>query len=662
MGTKVVAYSQFEGGTAPDPKVGLKHSGQFLQGFDFRKNPSQLSVLPGFTREDGGVVRDLILNEVMGPDGSIYSFGDQGSIYKRTVAGSYSEIGRLASGCAGMDYRKDTDTIYFTSNRHVSALINISTSASVLVNKYGPSYSTYDNSAQATFNVAAYQASSSLTTSIMVAASPLNEAKTAVRYFQTDIEPLNKISVFVVAKGTGDWTLTLHDGINSVLGTSTVTNANLINGAFNDFLFTSAPNSQVRVYPAPNARTYHIHVTSTVADGTVSSTVANDLSTCDLEVWADRLIKTNNGLHPMDRFLQYELIQNANYLSAWEPLSDPPTNAEWLRHRLTVPSEYEGCGLAHTNEFSVAAWGQTTTNTTSDMQLGLLTFWDGTSDTYNYDVPIIEGVPQALSVYKNIVYYYAGGAWWAMTSPTTQPVKLRTMPHTDLEFSATATTPITVNPYVATVRRGVQLFGFPSKTVSSVPQFGVYSWGSIEKNFPDAFGYDYIISTGSQNYSSANNLQIGMVQSYGDLLHVSWRDDSNGNYGIDVITNTSKPSPYAVYQGLTFDNGYVAKPKGGMYMSAFFYIPSGCTVKLSYQIDNGAWVYDTNLYSSTNLWQGKPNYAKLNVTTTNGVNGGDFHEFTPQIEVFCDSTVTVSPIIQTLGFAFDDKKDEEIVW
>lgn len=660
MGKIAIVHTQFNGGFSTDNRIGIKNSQQYTQGFDFRKNPSQMSVLPGLTREDNGIVKDLVLNEVMAANGVTYSCGNAGYIYKRTVNGIWSVEGKMSVGTAGLDYRKDTDAVYATSDKAVSYLspITKATSANPTVfvpDKYASSISTYNNSSVVGFNVNADQTGSALSTAILVATNPLNETSTNIRYFQTDIEPLNKISIFIVAKGTGDWTLTLHDGLNSVLATSTVTNANLKNNDWNDFFFTTAPNAQVRVYPAPNARTYHIHVTSTVPDGTVASSGSNDLSTADLEIWADRLIVTNNGLHPIDRFLQYECIGNSNYLSVWEPISDPPTNAEWRRHALVFPEEYEVCGLTVQNEFLVIAAEKNTTLNTSIPQAGILFFWDGTSPTYNYFVEIPEGSPQAIHTYKNVAYYYCNGDWYGITSATSTPVKIRRMPNSDTEFSGAVSNPVTVYPYASAVRRGILLMAYPSVTTNTNIGFGVYSWGSVDKNFPESFGLNYIISTGSQNYSASNNLQIGMVQAFGDLLHVSWRDDLNGSYGVDVITNASAPAPYAKWVGLTYDGNYASKYKSGMYVECYYYIPANCTVTLGYQIDNNSVIADTNAYSTTNLYQGQPNYARFNVT---GNNGGRFHEITPQIEVRTSSGITTPPVIQMIATIVDNDDAE----
>lgn len=648
MGVPLI-FNNFEGGQSTDLKRGIKYSFASSQALDFRKSPSQLTILPGLTREDGGIVKDLIQNEVMTSDGTIYAIGSLGAFYRRTTTGVWSKEADIGIGTYGLDYRKDTDSIYAPTSKSVSLYSNVSTSTvAMYMNFYAASFSTSDNSSTMGFNVNAYQTGSSLTTTIP---TTLTENNTNRRYFQSDIEPLMKISVFVTSKGTGDWTLTLHDGTDTVLGTATVTNANLVNNTFNDFTFTSATNGQIRIYVTPNARTYHFHITSTVADGTISSTSTNNLSTADCEIWADRLIKTNNGIHPMTRFLQYEVFGNGNYVSIWEPISSPPTNDEWQRHRLVFPSEYEVCGLAVQNEFLVVALEKATTSTTYIQQEGLLAFWDGTTPggNANYFVKVPEGSPQCVHEYKNVIYYYAGGDWFAIASPTTQPVKVRSMPGSATEYSG-ANAQVRVYPYAATVRRGVHLMGYPSMTTNTSINFGVYSYGSVDKNFPDSFGYSYIISTGTKNYSVSNNLMIGMVKNFGDTLHVSWQDSLNGAFGIDVVDNTSSPAQTASWRSLIFDAGAPTKTKNAMYMKiSYLPLPVGATITPVYSINRGTEVLGTS-FSNTVLYKSRTEYCRLDIPES---------EFT-EIQIgFNAVATTLTPTITSVVLWFDPNKDQD---
>lgn len=645
MAYNALIFKNFDGGWSTDLKVGMKNSFAYSQSMDFRKSPSQLTLLPQPVREDASVVSDLIQNEVMTAGGTIYAIGSNGNFYKRTTAGAWSKEAGVGTGTYGLDYRKDTDQIYVSGTNYVNRLANVSTNPVFDSNYYGPSYSTYNNSANAGFNVNAYQTGSTLTTAIGTA---IIENQNNLRYFQSDIEPLTKISVFITNKGTGNWTLTLHDGLNNVLATSTVANASLNNNVFNDFSFTSATNGQVRVYPAPNARTYHFHVTSTVADGTVSSSSTNNLSSCDCEIWADRLVVTQNGMHPIQRFLQYECIGNGNYLSVWEPISDPPTNAEWLRHKLVFPQEYEVCGLAAMNEYIAIACEKNTSLNTSIPQEGIIFFWDGLSSTYNYYVRIPEGSPYGLHEYKNVVYYYAGGDWYGIASSSTVPVKIRSMPNSDANYSG-ANTYTKIYPYAATVRKGVHLMAYPSETNNTAINYGVYSYGQVDKNFPNSFGYSYLLSTGSTNYSNSNNLKIGMVKNFGDLLHVSWQDSLNGNFGIDFVDSTSNPAQSASWQSLIFDNGQPSKIKKGLYMKiSYAALPAGVTVTPQYSINRGAWV-SGDAFSNTVLYKNRTDYCRFDIAE------GDFTEI--QLGFLVTAT-TATPTITSVMLAFDDNREE----
>ncbi len=651
MAEKAFVVTRFDGGWATDKKVGIKNSFAYSQAVDFRKSPSQLSILPQPRREDQGNLHDLIQNQVIVSDGSIYACGSNGYFYKRTTGGVWSAESSMVPSAFGIDYRQDADAIYICGKKTVSLYQPISGTPAMKPAFYASSIASPNTSTDFNFTVNPDQEDGTLTTTL---ATSYTENILSTRYFQSDIEPCNKISVFIVSKGTGDWTLTLHDGLNNSLGTSTVTNSNLTNNAWNDFSFSNATNAQVRLYVQPNARTYHVHLTSTVADGTVASTANNNLSTMNLRVYADRLIQPTNGMHPMQRFLQYECIGNANYLSVWEPLSDPPTNAEWQRHRLVFPQEYEVCGMAVFNEYLAIACQRTTT-ATSTPQDGIIFWWDGLSPTYNYLTKIPEGSPYAIHEYKNVVYYYAGGAWYAIGSPAAQPVKIRTMPNTDTEYSQ-ANPQIVVYPYAAAVRNGIHMMGWPSTTVNTSIKFGVYSWGAIDKNFPDSFGYSYPISTGTTTYSAQNNLTIGMVKSYGSQMWISWRDDLNGGYGIDVVDNSSTPATFASWESLIEDNGFPGKEKQAVYIQATFAtLPSDCTFKLKYKINRATnWTY-TDALTSTSAAFTSPNVVRFDVTSG---QSNRFNEIQFGIDFYAGTT---TPELTEIALIFNDLKTEGLV-
>lgn len=646
MSFKPATFKQFEGGKATDLKVGPRNSFGDSISLDFRSSPSQLTLNPQPTREDANVVTDLLQNAIMVDDGTIFSIGSSGKFYKRTTVGSWSVEGGLSAGAYGMDYRKDLDSVYICHAKTVSLYNPISTSPILLPDNYGISKSTYNNSDVTGFNVNADQEGSTNSTLLT---TTLSEELTTLRYFQTDIEPFNKFSIFVVTKGTGNWTLTLHDGLNNVLATTTISNSNLNNGSWNDFIFST----QIRASVAPAARTYHWHLTSTVADGTIASSAINDMSTADMQLWADRLIATTNGMHPMANFQQFEVIGNERYLSVWEPLGDPiPDNSEWKRHRLTFPPGYQVCGLSVLNEFLAIACERIPTGN-STAQDGIIFWWDGLSDTYNYITKIPEGSPYGLQEYSNMVYYFAAGAWYEIAGANSVPAKKRSMPNFNSNYSGVVDK-TTVYPYASTVRHGLLLSAYPSLSTNQSLLYGIYSWGNIDQGYSPSFGHSFPLSTGDQ-YNTSGNLTIGMVRNFGDTLLTSWRSNAGG-YGVDVINNSSKPATYAKYQTLILDNDFLGKKKTASYIEACFSLVPGATIKIGYSINRAA-VISSPGYTTTNLWLGEDGYTRFNVDNAKG----RFREILAQIEIFCDPTVTTSPVIYEEAIVFDDCIEERIV-
>jgi hypothetical protein len=579
MKPTVISYQNFFGGISVDDKVGINNSHAYSRGVDFRKKPGQLSPLAGTRRIGSNNVVDLIQQIVQVEDGTRYALGDQGYFYSIDTNNNVTVKAKLDDGATGMLYRADLQEMYMTSSKTVSYYGKFP-NPTIQVNKYSESAST-DEDAFSEGGLSTY------TLGTAIVEDTLN-----IREFLSDIEPLVKISVEVVAKGTGDWILTLHDDANNILATSTVLNANVTANSTLDFVFSD----QIRLYVKPSARTYHFHLTSTVADGTVATETLNDLNTCDYTIYADRLIATNNGLHPIEQFLQFVCIGNGRYLSVWEPLSTNPSNLEWDRHRLDFGPGQEVCGLSITDEYLVIATEKRSTDNSRDFQQGRLYFWDGLSETYNFFIEVNEGSPEALYTYGNIVYMIINGALYVWPGGKNL-IKLRTLLNTDTEFSNISDT-TRVYPNMMGVRRNILVFGYPSITGSLTMEHGVFSYGAVDKDFPMSFGYNYELSTGTRTYNGTDALRIGSVRSFGDTLYISWRDDTQSagfEYGLDVVDNSSLPASSGTWESRIFDGKAVFKQKSAIGMKVTSdTIPAGVTINTKYRIDRGAWVYPSD--------------------------------------------------------------------
>lgn len=589
MKPEIIPYQMFQGGIATDNKIGIENSHAYSRAVDFRKKPGQLSPLAETRRIGSNNIVDLIQQIIQIDDGTRYGLGNLGYFYSIDNSNNVVVKGKLDDGAAGMVYRDDLNEMYMSSSTSVSYYGKFP-SATLNVNKYGESASVID-SASSSGGLLTY----TLGTTII-------ESDTTIQEFESDIEPLTKIRIRVADGGTGNWTLTLHDDANNVMATSTITNANITDNTQLDFEFSS----QIRLYVKPSARTYHFHLTSTVADGTVYTETASDLNTADYEIYADRLISTNNGVHPMAQFLQYICIGNGRYLSVWEPLADQPSNLEWLRHRLDFGDGYEVCSMTQTDEFLVIGVERRSTDGARDFQQGKLFFWDGLSEAHNFSIEVEEGAPEALYTSGNMPHLIVNGALYVWPGGKNL-IKLRTLLNTDTEFSNISDS-THVYPNMMGVRRGILVFGYPSVTASTQMEHGVFSYGSVDKNYPASFGYNYDISTDTRLYDGVNALRIGTVRSFGDSLYISWRDDTQQvgfKYGLDVVDNVSTPATEGAWEARIYDGQAVFKQKqANNFKLVAVALPAGVQLKMKYKLDRSSWVYpDDGILNEGDVWK-----------------------------------------------------------
>lgn len=587
-----IGLNKFFGGWSSDKQLGSDGQFYYSRSIDFRKKPSSFTILPKPANTDGGIVVDLVQAMDQLNSGVRYALGDAGWLYKITTAGVWSAVANIGeAGGAGLLYRSDVDMLYATGQTKVSRIPRASSGNPIQTNWFENGVSSCTTCTKS---------GGTNTYTVPVASTPLDEGVVNRRTFTSDVEPLYKIGVRVVAKGTGNWTLTLHDDANNSLGAVTITTANLTAG-MNYFVFSSPIRIQRGNNGAGSALTYHFHLTSTVADGTAATTTANSLADCDMELWANALVTTNNGLHPVAQASNLTLIGNGRYVAAYEPLQDNPTTADFNRHRLTLPPGFEVCGFAQKNLMTIV--GAEKRSSTGEFQEGMLFFWDVTAETYNDYWPVPEGSPESLFSHKNVVYFIAGGALYRMRGGD-EPIKIRTFRNTDSEYS-NVTDVTHVYPNMMTVRRGVLLVGYPSTTTNLSLEHGIYSNGAISNQYPESFGFSYTTSNGNILNTGTNNLKIGMVKSYGDTLYISWRDDSAApqRYSVDIVNNSSAPAETATIELLEFNNNQPSKYKNAGYLiSTFSELGGTSTVKLKYKLEGEAnWNYSEEASAGTYL-------------------------------------------------------------
>lgn len=614
-----ISQGSFVGGLAIDPKLGIAGALGSAEAMDFRQKASQMSVLPGARALTSGL-SDLVTAMVQTPDGVRYGVGDQGNIYRISTSNVVSQIGKLTSnGAAGIVYNQQSDQLYIAGQQTVSLYGQIMAgSPSFKLDQFGPSASTangtvnlYDAATNAydiprnnaasvaggiTLGNYAAQVTNTLTGTYIIGSTAISESVGQFCPFIPDIEPFYSVPVYVTTIGTGNLTLTMHDSLNNNLGAVTINHA-IVTLGWNNFVF-AAPGIRAipNAFATGTAAGYHFHLTSSVAGDTaaVATVNANDLTGCNFLLFAYRLVKTNNGWHPMAIFGTYLCIGNGPYLSTYNFANDGgPNNGQWVRHQLSLDYGYEVCGLSVNNNMLVIAAEKRSTNATRSYQDGFLYFWDGANVNFNTKIEVPMGAPYGVKSFNNITYFICAGSLFAYGGGN-QLIKVRYIGYQNTDYLGAADNTI-VNPNMMDIRYNLLLTGYPSSTTIPTLKYGVYSWGSVELTYPNSFGYSYALSRATEDskyfYTSANNLQIGMIVNFVDTLYMSWRyTDGNGvtKYGLDVVDNLSTPAPVFNAQNLIWDGGVRWKMKRGLRVKVnFLPLPASTTLTVNYTLDRG---------------------------------------------------------------------------
>lgn len=631
-----IHLNSFVGGTAIDFKYGIANSFYQSQALDFRQKASQMSVLPGM-RNLSSSLSDLPTAILQTPDGVRYMSGNAGYLYRISTSNVISPIGQLTSnGAAGIAYNQQSDNIYISGQQTVSLYGQIvAGSPKLMLDNFGPSASVanaviyiydttslsydgnndsnnsyvaatgYTNTQRNNLNQLtatgvtptnyASEVINNLTNTYSISGTTVSEASGQYCAFVPDIEPMYGVAVYIPTVGTGNLTLTMHDSLNNNLGAVIIPNANVVSG-WNMFKFT-APGIRAIINPIANGtgEGYHFHLTSSVAGDTATAAVINsgNLAGCNFVYFAYRLVKTNNGWHPMTNFNTYLMIGNGEYVSTYNYANDAnPNNTQWVRHQLQLDYGYEVTSMTANNQQLVVAGEKRSTNSSRNYQDGYLYFWDGSSQNFVSKIEIAMGSPYSVKTVNNVTYFYCAGSLFAWGGGQ-QVIKVRYMAYQNTDYLGAVDTTI-VNPNMMAIRYNLLMLGYPSTTTNPNVNYGIYSWGAVELTYPNSFGYSYEGSNQIQNYTSADNLQIGLIENFVDSMYMSWAYvDSNSvqHYGLDVVDNFSTPAANFSWQSLLWDGQVRYKFKRAYRLRVnFLPLPTGTTLTLQYNLDRTGWV------------------------------------------------------------------------
>lgn len=448
----------------------------------------------------------------------------------------------------------------------------------------------------------------------------ISETASQMVSFVPTKDPQKSISVLVASVGTGDWTITVHDSANLVVASKTITNANMTTGQV-EFIFSSVWR------PLINA-TYHFHVTSTAADGTVTTGTTTDLSTVDYRTYFQFLVEDTKW-HPIAKMLQFLVIGNERYIAKYEATLYYP-------NYITLPAGWRVRCFAYWREY--LAIGCMKGTNIYDFDSGRVYFWDGISTTYNFYIDVPEGGVNALLGSRGKLFVWPGyqGDMLIYQGGETAD-KMKRLPYSSADKY------IEIYPGAVTMWKSILHFGAGASD-STTFQRGVYSYGAINVRYNDSLSFDFINSGGTY----LDSVTIGMCMVVNKKLLIGYKDGIS--YGVDYVDASNSPATTGTIEGILQDDNLTWKTKEALTVVATF-IPlnSGESVTVKYKLDR-----DTSWTSAPAVTTVGATQAKLLISPNDSARCKEY-----QWAVDLATSVSTSPQLINVGIEVDNLETEK---
>ena len=395
----------------------------------------------------------------------------------------------------------------------------------------------------------------------------INENATNRKTVTPAKDPQKGVAFLIASKGSGDWTVTVHDQFNNVIATETVTNANLSTGYY-EFVFDPVWR------PLTNfTNEYHFHITSTVGDGTVTTTTSSDLETVSFRTYYQFLVEQSEW-HPGARMLNFLVFGNERYVAKYEaPLYFP--------NQLVLPAGYIVRCFAYWREY--LAIGVQQGANIYDNDIGRIYFWDGIAPTFNFFIDVPEGGINAMYGSKGNLFVWAGYQGNMLVYKGGDSAeKIKQVP------KVTTDKYMEVYPGAVNMWKTLLRFGVAGNGDSTVIEKGAYTYGSTNSRYEDSLSYDYPISTGTL---TGTTTKIGMLVTINKKLLIGWQD--NTAYGVDYVDDANAVYPTGTVEFLIQDDEAQWKEKELVQVAANYNpLIAGQTVSIKYKInDASSWTY-----------------------------------------------------------------------
>lgn len=627
------SFTDFSGGISPDSKRGLPGSCRFSQNLNIYEDSSYVSLSPTPIKNSGEIVAALVKWMADGTpyDSYRYAYDDVGNIYK--INGDTWSVDRsgaaIGNGAAGQGLIVFDNYLYYPTATTLGRKGLLSGT---------PSFSD-DFLSNGTDNL-----DISLTGSGNSYTLPTSISETAANKitFTPSYDPVKSAEFNIVSVGTGNWTLTLHDSLNNTIASATVLNAALSAGN-HEFVFSNAARVLI-------GASYHLHLTSTVADGTVGTGTSSDLSTAYLKTYFGILI-SDTAYHPIIQHTNGAkgtiVIGNDRYLAEFDGDTYNP-------NRITLEPGFKVRGITKVNEFIAAyCWKG---NNIDDTEVGRIYYWNGQSNYFDFYDDITAGLPNAITNSKNRLLAIVGSRGHLAMGNMNSVMGI-VQPAPGLSRGKR----VEVMPGAITNWQTRTLFGYGNSDDGSGIKQGVYEFGSdsdraLSEGAVSQEVLNFAFSPSSQ-IENPTSFAIGCVAAFGKDLYFSVKDGDT--YYVDKVSKTNGPASFGSWESLIIDEGVdkygnvksmPGKDKLALRLVITYEtLPEGATITPKYKINRAA-------SFTTASVPGQPGSTKTEILF-NSLGAARYRE----IEIGFDVTAgSEYPVITGVYFEYDPLQNEEV--
>jgi hypothetical protein len=597
---KILINAFNQGGVADSKYSGIKHSNARLIGWDIHSEPGLLKVNQKMSKISGQTV-DTFCKVVVAASNNIrYWFSaTTGKIWQEkagvfTLVYTFANPAQITAGAGALGAIEYEGYLYWFTQNYVNRIF--------VDNADGASAWTTNVStiwAELNLDQRFYQFSGityAMTTGV-------NEGATHRHTFVADELLLETISFRLPAKGTGDVTVVVHNSANTVIGTKTIANASLLNGAINYFQFSTPLN-------LTKGSTYHVHVYSTVADGTVDVLQLNNL-----EASAMSLYRTSSSSYHPTRIVDAVLyIGDNQYVHQID-------GETFTAKALDIESQYQISALGKYGTDLLVG-----TIISSSVSFCEIFRWNTWSVSFtNSDIIFEPGINAFLEA-DNYVIVNAGLAGNLYSYNGQQLEFYKKIPGT---YSPTKQAIIYGNAS-ALLNGFLPIFGVSNYTGDPCDQ-GIWSLGNHSSNYPIVRNLEFPTSNvDANNYNILTGIEIGAIIVVGQDVYNSWQRKV-------TITVTIASPAVATYtaHGLSNGDAIVFTTTGAL--------PTGITAGTTYYIRsidaNTFNLYDTSAHAIAGGSTGR--------VDTTGSQSGVHTGATIGIDKLDYSNKIIHPILET---------------